>query len=163
MKAMKTFLKYLIWSVLALIVILTLSGEIILHMNERKTIDALRELSVTNTKSILLLEKAMAQQKEFILAKQGVDYSVIAKDLESIHNDLTVMNILHPSPSWDDSHFEYTTKQLVKISSDTNKLKQDNKILRDQHGSILNVLSKKEEPVVHKCRPVEMEGSNCKP
>lgn len=160
---MKTFLKYLIWSVLVLIILLTLSGEIILHINERQTIDALEKLSVTNTKSIILLEKTLAQQEAFISAKQGVDYAAIAKDLESIHNDLTVMNILHPSPAWEDSHFIHTSKQLAKISSDTERLRQGNKILQDQHGSILKVLTKKEEPTVRKCRPVEMEGSICRP
>jgi len=163
MKSTKTFLKYLIWSVLVLIVVLTLSGEIILHINERETIDALRELSVSNNKSIILLEKSLAQQEAFILAKQDVDYLTISKDLESIHSDLSIMNILHPSPAWDDSHFISTTKQLVKISSDADKLKQDNKILQSQHGSILKVLTKTKEPIIRKCRPVEMEGSICRP
>ncbi len=160
---MKTFLKYLMRSVLVLAIALAILGEFLLHVNERKTLATLRELSVTNARGIILLEKALDQKEAFILAKQGIDYSVIAKDLETIHNDLAVMNILHPSPAWEDAHFIQTTKKLVSISRATDKLKTDTKTLKEQHVSILNAVAKKEEPTIRKCRPVEMEGSICRP
>ena len=166
MKAVKKILGYFL---LAILIIGVLAWSLHLFRQdsqEKETTLAFQKLCVESKQRIDLLEKTLAQQEIFILAKQGADYKTIDTDLKSIHGDLLVMNLSHPSPVWYYSNFSQVNKQLGKIMQETENIGQDTQSLQKQHATILETLANKDSGKAiqtRRCRPVEMENSNCRP